>query len=68
MEEKAIFLASVGLSDITLQPFRDIMGDTPLVTAGGYNDKNSLGVVESGQCDAIAYGRWFLSTPDFVER
>ena len=68
--EKDEFVRSWGLDpkDINLSLFREIMGDTPFFTAGGWNGGNSWGVVESGAYDAIAYGRYFLSTPDFVTR
>ena len=44
------------------------MGTTPFIASGGYNDTNIWGVVESGNCDAISIGRYFLSTPDLVSR
>jgi 2,4-dienoyl-CoA reductase-like NADH-dependent reductase (Old Yellow Enzyme family) len=67
-EEKQQFLESWGLKDITLEPFRDIMGDTPLFSAGGWNHTNSWGLIETGQYEALVYGRYFLANPDFVER
>ena len=47
---------------------RKIMGSTPFFSAGGWNDSNCWDVVESGEYDAILMGRYFLSTPDLVER
>lgn len=44
------------------------MSGTPCFSAGGWNDKNSWGVVESGEYDALLYGRHFTSNPDLVER
>ncbi|KAI5820536.1 Oxophytodienoate reductase [Pyronema omphalodes] len=67
-EVKEQFLASWGMADITLAPFREIFGKTPFFIAGGYNDTNSWGVIESGAYDAIVYGRYFLANPDFVYR
>lgn len=66
--EKKQFLESWGLADVTLGPFREIMGDTPLFSAGGWNDTNAWGVLESGKYDALVFGRYFLANPDFVER
>ncbi|KAL1305493.1 hypothetical protein AAFC00_002368 [Neodothiora populina] len=68
--EKDEFIKSWGLApdSISLDLFREIMGDTPFFTAGGWNQDNSWGVIESGKYDAIAYGRHFLANPDFVER
>ncbi|KAJ0422957.1 hypothetical protein BJY00DRAFT_322126 [Aspergillus carlsbadensis] len=66
--EKDSFLASWGLSNIDLTSFRQIFGSTPFFSAGGWDDKNSWGVLESGRYDALLYGRFFTSNPDLVER
>lgn len=66
--EKVAFLDSWGLKTVDLSQFRAIWGATPFLSAGGFDDLNSWGVVESGRYDAIAYGRWFVSNPDLVER
>lgn len=58
----------MGLSSISLSPFRQIFGDTPFFSAGGWNPKNVWGVLEDNEYDAFAIGRLFLSTPDFVQR
>ncbi|KAF4628112.1 hypothetical protein G7Y89_g10041 [Cudoniella acicularis] len=68
LEEKNKYLESWGFPDIDLNLFRDIFGDTPFFSAGGWNDKNCWGVLEDGTYDAFAIGRLFLSTPDMVER
>ncbi|KAF2495866.1 oxidoreductase [Lophium mytilinum] len=68
VSEKDSFLSSWGLEKTDLSYFREIMGSTPFFSAGGWNDKNSWGVLESGACDALLYGRYFLSNPDLVER
>ena len=44
------------------------MGNTPFFSAGGWNDTNCWGVLETGECDALVMGRYFLSNPDLVER
>ncbi|KAA8913743.1 hypothetical protein FN846DRAFT_928402 [Sphaerosporella brunnea] len=67
-EEKEGFLTSWGLKDITLDSFREIMGDTPFFSAGGWNHTNSWGLIESGKYDALVYGRYFLANPDFIDR
>ncbi|ETN41705.1 uncharacterized protein HMPREF1541_03641 [Cyphellophora europaea CBS 101466] len=64
---KESYLKSLG-DNISLQPFRKIMGSTPFVVSGGFNDTNAWGVVESGAADAISIGRYFTSNPDLVER
>ncbi|KAF8865867.1 FMN-linked oxidoreductase [Acephala macrosclerotiorum] len=68
LEEKNKFLESWGMPDISLDLFREIFGETPFFTAGGWNSKNVWGVLEDGTYDAFAIGRLFLSTPDLVER
>jgi 2,4-dienoyl-CoA reductase-like NADH-dependent reductase (Old Yellow Enzyme family) len=66
--EKQKFLDSWSLPDVDLSYFRKIFGDTPFFSAGGFDDKNSWGVLESGKYDALLYGRYFTSNPDLVER
>lgn len=66
--EKVKFLNSWGLPHVDLSLFRKIWGDTPFFSAGGFDDTNSWGVVESGKYDALVYGRYFTSNPDLVER
>ena len=41
---------------------------SPVVSAGGYTAETALEAVESGVCDMIAFGRYFISNPDLVER
>ncbi|KAF5644881.1 OYE2-NADPH dehydrogenase (old yellow enzyme) isoform 1 [Fusarium tjaetaba] len=66
--EKQKFLGSWGLPTVDLSLFRSIFGDTPFFSAGGFNDVNSWGAVESGKYDGLLYGRYFISNPDLVER
>lgn len=66
--EKDEWLKKWGLENVDLSLFREIMGETPFFSAGGWNVNNSWNVLESGKYDALAYGRWFLANPDFVER
>ena len=68
LEDKHRYLDSSGLGEVTLNPFREIMGDTPLISAGGWDPENCWDVVERGDADALAFGRLFLANPDFVER
>ncbi|KAL7894432.1 hypothetical protein HDV64DRAFT_259782 [Trichoderma sp. TUCIM 5745] len=58
----------MGPPHVDLSILRKIWGDTPFFSAGGFNDTNSWGVVESGKYDALLYGRYFVSNPDLVER
>lgn len=63
-----IVLESWGIPNVDLKLFREIFGDTPFFSAGGWNDTNCWGVLEDGNYDALAIGRLFLSTPDMIER
>ncbi|KAJ5086988.1 Flavin oxidoreductase hxnT [Penicillium alfredii] len=67
-EEKDEFLRNWGLQGVTLDRFRQIFGATPFFSAGGWDDQNSWGVVESGKYDGLLYGRHFISNPDLVHR
>ncbi|RGP78984.1 hypothetical protein FLONG3_2890 [Fusarium longipes] len=67
-DEKQQFLGSWGLPTVDLSLFRNIFADTPFFTAGGFNNVNSWGVLESGRYDGIIYGRYFISNPDLVQR
>ncbi|PGH03209.1 hypothetical protein GX51_04244 [Blastomyces parvus] len=67
-EEKNEFLKSWGLAGVDLTMFREIFGSTPFFSAGGWNDTNCDGVIESGKYDALVFGRFFVSNPDLVER
>jgi len=66
--EKQKFLDSWGLSTVDLSAFREIFGSTPFFSAGGWDDKNSWGLVESGKYDGLLYGRYFISNPDLPRR
>ncbi|PGH10706.1 hypothetical protein AJ79_05297 [Helicocarpus griseus UAMH5409] len=67
-EAKDAFLKSWGLLGVDLSHFRKVFGSTPFFTAGGWNDTNCWGVIESGKYDALLLGRYFVSNPDIVER
>jgi len=39
-----------------------------LISAGGYNAKNALETIANDKADAVAFGRYFISNPDLVDR
>lgn len=39
-----------------------------LIAAGGFTPESGRKVVEDGICDAVAFGRWFISNPDLPAR
>jgi len=47
--------------------FRALYNGT-LIGAGGFTPRSAKDAVERGFYDMIAFGRWFLSTPDLPER
>jgi len=68
LADRILDLESWGFKDVDLKLFREIFGDTPFFSAGGWNMKNAWGVIEDGTYDGFAIGRLFLSTPDLIER
>lgn len=54
--------------DVNLKWAKEIFKDTPIFSAGGWNDKNCWGALEEGTYDALVIGRLFLSTPDMIMR
>lgn len=66
--EKQAFLDSWSLPTVDLALFRAIFAGTPFFSAGGFDDRNSWGVLEAGKYDALVYGRYFISNPDLVAR
>lgn len=47
---------------------KEILGSTPVMSAGGWDGDNIWGVVEKGIVDLCAFGRWFIANPDMPER
>ena len=66
--EKDKFLASWSLPHVDLSAFRAIFGDTPFLSAGGFDDTNAFEAVDDGRYDALLFGRYFVSNPDLPER
>lgn len=54
--------------EFSLKPFREMVKNTVLVSNGSYDEKYGGKGLEEGTVDAVAYGRMFMSNPDFVER
>jgi N-ethylmaleimide reductase len=40
----------------------------PIVAAGGFTRDSAEAIVQRGDADAVAFGRWFSSNPDLPER
>ena len=54
--------------DVNLGWATEILRDTPVMSAGGWDGENIWGVVEGGRADMCAFGRWFIANPDMPDR
>ncbi|KAH8806086.1 12-oxophytodienoate reductase 1 [Xylogone sp. PMI_703] len=54
----------------SLLPFRQILqkGGVLFIAAGNFNRDNALPKLESGDADAVVFGRWFIANPDLPVR
>jgi 2,4-dienoyl-CoA reductase-like NADH-dependent reductase (Old Yellow Enzyme family) len=54
----------------SLVPFREILakGDIQFLSAGNFSRDNAAPKVDSGDADAIVFGRWFIANPDLPKR
>ncbi|TVY76156.1 12-oxophytodienoate reductase [Lachnellula suecica] len=54
----------------SLVPFKQILkkGDIKFVAAGAFNRDNAAPKLDSGEADAIVFGRWFIANPDLPIR
>lgn len=68
--EKAAALADIskGEAEISLKPFREALGSTPVIAAGAFNAANCSDGIRKGDHDLVAFGRFFTSNPDLVDR
>lgn len=54
-------------AELTSRFFKSLF-DGPIISAGGYDLELGNQAIASGDADLIAYGRWYISNPDLVER
>jgi N-ethylmaleimide reductase len=47
--------------------FRGLFRNT-LITAGGHSPESAAAAIAASRADAVAFGRWYISNPDLVER
>lgn len=66
-DEKSASLSSMSLMT-SIPPLKSILKNTPIISAGGWNDKNYRGIIAHTNIDALAFGRYFISNPDLVLR
>lgn len=54
----------------TLVVFRHILkkGGVKFLAAGGFDRDNAAPKIESGDADAVIFGRWFIANPDLPKR
>ncbi|KAF2094097.1 FMN-linked oxidoreductase [Rhizodiscina lignyota] len=67
-KEKEGFYKSWSLPEVGNSYFRKIMGDTPCISCGGWDDKNVFQAMEDGLYDGFVFAKWFTSNPDLPER
>lgn len=65
-DDGTVFNMSGGRPD-TLANFRQVYTGQ-IIVAGGYKGADAAQAVQAGHTDAVAYGRYFISTPDLVRR
>lgn len=52
--------ANYDSNDLTLSHFRNILGSTPLMAAGGFSPENFQDGLQEGAHDLMAFGRFFV--------
>lgn len=55
-------------ADIDVPRFARQRFKGPLIVAGGYDKEKAERVIDAGDADLVAFGRWFISNPDLPER
>jgi 2,4-dienoyl-CoA reductase-like NADH-dependent reductase (Old Yellow Enzyme family) len=59
--EKALALGDLSAgNEMSLAPFREALGSTKVIVAGGYGPDNFSQGIESGAHDLVAFGRFFV--------
>jgi N-ethylmaleimide reductase len=53
--------------NLTAGFFRSVFSG-PIIAAGGYDQALGEAAIANDEADLIAYGRWYISNPDLVER
>ncbi len=48
--------------------FKGVFTSGALIVGGGYDGADATETIGAGFADAVAFGRWFISNPDLVER
>ena len=56
-----------GQSPVASQQLRKIF-KSKIIAAGGFEPDTAEAIVENGDADAVAFGRYFVSNPDLVHR
>lgn len=58
--EKGEELGGMADGEVSLRPFREALGSTPMIMAGGCRPDNIESSISSGTCDLVAFGRFFV--------
>lgn len=67
VEPRANVDASPEQLELTSGYFRSVYNGT-IIAAGGYDQETAEQEIARGDADLIAFGRWYISNPDLVER
>ena len=52
---------------VSAKKYRSVFKNT-LLAVGGFNPKEAHEALESGVCDLVGFGRWFIANPDLPAR
>ena len=55
------------LEKFSMQPFRKVFKGA-FIEAGGFTPASAATEVAAGNTDLVAFGRWWLANPDFLQR
>lgn len=58
--EKEALLGEMSFQNVSLAPFREVLGSTPLLSAGGFGPDNYEDGIRAGTSDLVAFGRYFM--------
>ncbi|KAK9896816.1 FMN-linked oxidoreductase [Cystobasidium minutum MCA 4210] len=66
--EKLAAFKNYNVEDLTLKHFKQALGSTPIMAAGGFGPDNFQEGLQSGAHDLMAFGRFFVANPDLVQK
>jgi 12-oxophytodienoic acid reductase len=67
VEPRMVKIGEKAQTPHNLRPMKDVFKGT-FIAAGGYDKEDGNESISTCHADLIAYGRWFLSSPDLPRR